>query len=103
VSCICVLDVSCICVLDVSCICVLDVSCICVLDVSCICVLDVSCICVLGVSILPLSMIVLLDFRTCPKVWYCLFVLFSFSLYYLILTTTLDNTMGITHRAGYFS
>ena len=35
-----------------------------------------SCICMLGVSILPLSMILALDFETVPTVWYFLFCIF---------------------------
>jgi hypothetical protein len=58
---------------------------ICVLGL-CICVLGVrsqesawTCICVLGVPILPLLVILLLDFGTVPIVWYLLFlILLSF-------------------------
>ena len=32
-----------------------------------------SCVCVLGISILPLSSILILEFRTVPPVWYFLF------------------------------
>jgi hypothetical protein len=42
-----------------------------------------SCICGLGVSILPLSTILIFDFRNVPTVWYVLFFIFYMCKYYL--------------------